>query len=150
MACWWLCLAQGCCLQTLGTTVMDYDMHHPPTTSYQRLRAAETACHVMSAKELDERLQRLSTSFSVGIAWSDLLTNRASWLAGRSNVRKRDQKRKKKDSPRHCLLRLNRYRSPWRSDASDSQQSMTMGKCIRVYVLGGRSGWVGLTTANGG
>ena len=78
---------------------MDYDMHYPPTTSYHRLRAAETAFHVMSAKELDERLQRLSTSFSVGIAWSDLLTNRASWLAGRSNARKRERKKKEKIHP---------------------------------------------------
>jgi hypothetical protein len=53
-----------------------------------------------------------------------------------SNVGKRERKRKKTNKPRLCLLRMNG--TPWRSDDTNLQQSMSMAKCIRVYVLGGR------------
>ena len=86
-----LYLAESCCLGCSEWRLRNMSCIIPPTHFYQQLRAAETACHVMSAKESDERLQRLSTFISMRIAWSDLLTDRASWLAGTSNVSKEEK-----------------------------------------------------------
>jgi hypothetical protein len=49
-------------------------------------------------------------------------------------------KRKKKSTPRLLAAAPEQYCKPWRSGDTGSQQSMSMDKCIRVYVLGGRAG----------
>jgi hypothetical protein len=85
---------------TVGTAAKECGAP-PPTISYQQPEAAETACHVMSAKKSDELLQRLISFISMRIAWSDHLTDRALRLAGwkKSNVRKRKTKKKNRINP---------------------------------------------------
>ena len=101
------CLTESCCLGRSEWRLRNMSCIIPPTHFYQQLRAAETACHVMSAKESDERLQRLSTFISMRCGQ---LANRASRLAGRKpNVRKR---REKGINPAFaCLLRLSNIAS---------------------------------------